>query len=186
MNSTQPRRCPPAPPQIQVPMRQRGADIAALDCNIARIVIERDFLRLPECATCLRQIAGAEKSLRRVCETRHVGSAVSDSWPTLSLLPRAGGRILPPTPRSYGPRCAKATSRGAAYLRSPASNCSATDHGAATNHRGATISHCAATNYGGAAISDRPARRNATSTVYPAGANDCARFYSAQNNKTTD
>jgi|SRR5215831_12486329 len=51
MNSTQPRRCPPAPPQIQVPMRQRGADIAALDCNIARIVIERDFLRLPECAT---------------------------------------------------------------------------------------------------------------------------------------
>src|SRR5262249_41307805 len=26
MNSTQPRRCPPAPPQFQVPMRQRGAD----------------------------------------------------------------------------------------------------------------------------------------------------------------
>jgi hypothetical protein len=74
-----------------------------------------------------------------------------------------------------------------AYLRSSASNCdSTTDRGAATNYCGTTISNRPATNYGGAAITNRPARRNATSTVYAPRANDCARFYSAHNDKTCD
>src|SRR5262245_38976528 len=73
------------------------------------------------------------------------------------------------------------------YSTSSASNCdSATDHGAATNRCGATISDRPAANYGGAAIANGPTRRNATSAVYTTGADDCTRFYSAHNDKTCD
>jgi hypothetical protein len=101
-----------------------------------------------------------------------------------------------PLPRAEARDCLGTLDRGeweereldyCAALRCSASNYGpTTDNGAAANHCAATISDRSATNYGGAAITNRPARSDATSTVYTTRANDCAGFYRARNDKRSD
>ena len=82
-------RVVPTPPEFEVPAPAVAAahlamlryKIAALDCSIARIAIERDVMGQPVCAT---RPEMPRKSLRRVCETRHARPVATSSWLILS------------------------------------------------------------------------------------------------------